>query len=216
MVAGCLPFEHDNTAALYDQILNARYRCPSHLSPACKDLISRILVIDPRRRFGAEEVRRHPWMRGASAAVSLVRSPAPPSALAAAAQARDAASARALLTMHAPRGSDSVLPVVARAAAELGVPSAQLMEALGSRSHNAATATYFLLLRQALRRGDALALLDGMTAPAAPDGAPSQPGQLAAEQQRADQRPLAAPARAASRPWSARRGAASPRREDTA
>ncbi|KAA0166433.1 hypothetical protein FNF28_03074 [Cafeteria roenbergensis] len=55
MVAGCLPFEHDNTAALYDQILNARYRCPSHLSPACKDLISRILVIDPRRRFGAEE-----------------------------------------------------------------------------------------------------------------------------------------------------------------
>ncbi|KAA0168487.1 hypothetical protein FNF31_00369 [Cafeteria roenbergensis] len=57
MVAGCLPFEHDNTAALYDQILNARYRCPSHLSPACKDLISRILVIDPRRRFGAEEPR---------------------------------------------------------------------------------------------------------------------------------------------------------------
>ncbi|KAA0177757.1 hypothetical protein FNF27_00929 [Cafeteria roenbergensis] len=95
MVAGCLPFEHDNTAALYDQILNARYRCPSHLSPACKDLISRILVIDPRRRFGAEEVRRHPWMRGASAAVSLVRSPAPPSALAAAAQARDAAPSAA-------------------------------------------------------------------------------------------------------------------------
>lgn len=218
MVAGCLPFEHDNTAALYDQILNARYRCPSHLSPACKDLISRILVIDPRRRFGAEEVRRHPWMRGASAAVSLVRSPVPPSALAAAAQARDAVSARALLTMHAPRGSDSVLPVVARAAAELGVPAAQLLEALGSRSHNAATATYFLLLRQALRRGDALALLDGMATPSLPEGAPSLPGQLNAAPLPADElgQGRTASERAGSRPWSARRGVASPRREETA
>lgn len=162
MVAGCLPFEHENTAALYDQILNARYRCPSHLSPACRDLLARILVVDPRRRFGAEEIRRHPWMRTASGNVAVVRSPITAADYVAAREAGDAAKARALLAMHNPRGIAEALPAVMRAAEGLGISMEQLQDSIRATAHNAATAAYHLLLRQALRRGDALSLLAGV------------------------------------------------------
>ncbi len=61
LVAGFLPFEHSDTAMLYKKILNAQYELPSWLSRNVKDLIRRMLVVDPARRIDADAIRKHPF-----------------------------------------------------------------------------------------------------------------------------------------------------------
>ncbi|EWM30615.1 protein kinase domain containing protein [Nannochloropsis gaditana] len=63
MVCGYLPFEHTNISKLYHKILAGRYTVPSFLSPGVKDLIAKILVIDPQTRYSIPDIQRHPWYR---------------------------------------------------------------------------------------------------------------------------------------------------------
>nr|GFB79798.1 SNF1-related protein kinase catalytic subunit alpha KIN10-like [Tanacetum cinerariifolium] len=39
------------------------YTLPSHLSPGARDLIPRLLVVDPMKRLIINEIRRHPWFQ---------------------------------------------------------------------------------------------------------------------------------------------------------
>lgn len=57
MVCGYLPFEDNNTQALYKKILKAEMDLPSHLSKDAKDLINHILVPDPDLRFGIKQIK---------------------------------------------------------------------------------------------------------------------------------------------------------------
>jgi serine/threonine protein kinase len=61
MTCGYLPFEDPNTAQLYRKIKSGEYRCPNFLSTEARSLIQSVLNTDPDRRYGLEEVRRHPW-----------------------------------------------------------------------------------------------------------------------------------------------------------
>ncbi|KAJ3296243.1 MAP microtubule affinity-regulating kinase 1 [Borealophlyctis nickersoniae] len=61
MVVGDLPFADSNLAALYDAILKGKYEMPSFLSPECQDLISKLLVVNPKKRYTCSQVRQHPW-----------------------------------------------------------------------------------------------------------------------------------------------------------
>lgn len=63
MVCGYLPFEDPNTGELYKKILACSYKFPKFISNEVKDLIARILNTDPKKRFGIEEIRNHPWYR---------------------------------------------------------------------------------------------------------------------------------------------------------
>lgn len=64
MLAGYLPFEDNgNIGQLYEKILNASYEIPSHISPDARDLIRRILVVDPKERYAVPDIRRHRWYR---------------------------------------------------------------------------------------------------------------------------------------------------------
>jgi serine/threonine protein kinase len=51
MVCGHLPFEDPNTNKLYKKILACEYSLPSYLSSNVKDLMRKILVTDPYRRY---------------------------------------------------------------------------------------------------------------------------------------------------------------------
>jgi len=62
MVCGYLPFEGENTLALYKKILRAEYKTPEHLSKGVKDLLMNILKTDPKVRYTVEDIRRHVWM----------------------------------------------------------------------------------------------------------------------------------------------------------
>eukprot|EP00930_Biecheleria_cincta_P039584 TRINITY_DN2719_c2_g3_i3.p1 TRINITY_DN2719_c2_g3~~TRINITY_DN2719_c2_g3_i3.p1 ORF type:complete len:765 (+),score=108.40 TRINITY_DN2719_c2_g3_i3:436-2730(+) len=61
MVCGYLPFEDDNTSALYKKILAANYTAPDFISSRAKNLIAGLLTIDPTQRLNIAGVRKHPW-----------------------------------------------------------------------------------------------------------------------------------------------------------
>ena len=61
MVCGFLPFEDDNQNILFRKIAKGLFSLPSFLSQSCKDLLKKILVTDPKKRFGFEEIKHHPW-----------------------------------------------------------------------------------------------------------------------------------------------------------
>ena len=61
MVCGYLPFEDDNQSVLFHKIAKGLFHLPSFLSNSCKDLIKNILVTNPDKRYGFEEIKKHPW-----------------------------------------------------------------------------------------------------------------------------------------------------------
>ncbi|KAI8559349.1 hypothetical protein RHMOL_Rhmol04G0166000 [Rhododendron molle] len=63
LMCGRLPFDDDNLPGLYAKINNGVYTFPNYLSLAARDLISRILIVDPISRLSIPEIRRHPWFQ---------------------------------------------------------------------------------------------------------------------------------------------------------
>merc|ERR1719262_1528724 len=63
LVCGFLPFEDQNTSALYRKILNADYQPPKFISESVRDLIARLLTTDPEQRYTVPRVRAHAWYR---------------------------------------------------------------------------------------------------------------------------------------------------------
>ncbi len=72
LLCGFPPFYDENNAALFAQIKAGRYDFPSPywdgISESAKDLIRRLLVVDPARRMAAPDVLAHPWIRDSSSA----------------------------------------------------------------------------------------------------------------------------------------------------
>jgi serine/threonine protein kinase len=66
LLCGFPPFYDDNNKKLFAQIVNARYSFPdpywTNISPLAKDLVSKLLVIDPKKRLTCDEILRHSWM----------------------------------------------------------------------------------------------------------------------------------------------------------
>lgn len=63
LLCGRLPFDDDNLSSLYAKIKSGVYPSPNHLSENARNLISRILVVDPMKRISIPEIRRHPWFQ---------------------------------------------------------------------------------------------------------------------------------------------------------
>ena len=61
MVCGYLPFEDDDTNILYQKILSGKCELPDFLSRNLKNIIMKILDINPRTRYTIENIRKHPW-----------------------------------------------------------------------------------------------------------------------------------------------------------
>ena len=70
MLCGFPPFYSDNTVTLFRQIRRGDYTFPSpfwdNISVAAKDLVCRMLIVDPRQRLTAEQCMSHPWIKNAS------------------------------------------------------------------------------------------------------------------------------------------------------
>ena len=60
-LCGCLPFEDQNTSALYKKILNGEYSVPKFLSSEGQDFVRSILTTDPKKRINIEQMKAHPW-----------------------------------------------------------------------------------------------------------------------------------------------------------
>jgi len=61
MLCGNLPFYDDDNEILYEKILSGKYLTPDHLSEDAKDILKKILEIDPKKRINFEGIKAHPW-----------------------------------------------------------------------------------------------------------------------------------------------------------
>ncbi|KAI2648464.1 SNF-related serine/threonine-protein kinase [Labeo rohita] len=64
LVCGHPPFQEANDSETLIMIMDCRYTVPNHVSPECKDLISRMLQRDPAKRASLTEIEGHPWLQG--------------------------------------------------------------------------------------------------------------------------------------------------------
>ncbi|CAJ1427909.1 unnamed protein product [Effrenium voratum] len=130
LVCGYLPFEDQNTSALYRKILNADYQAPKFISDGVRDLIARMLNTDPETRYTMPKIRAHTWYRQVPEA-SL-----------------SAGASRAL--------EDDVLDQLDR----FGFPRDYAMKCLQMGKHNHVTTTYHLLVEKKKKCGGFLMKVD--------------------------------------------------------
>lgn len=123
-----LPFEDKNTAALYDKILHCRYRIPEWVSPAGKDLLTKILRTDPSKRCSTTDVLQHPWLRQAV-----------PSTL-------DAKK-------NGPTSRNEMHDDVIHRCLQLGLSEKELVDSVVRNAHNRETTSYFLIAERMEKMG---------------------------------------------------------------
>ncbi|GAX83399.1 hypothetical protein CEUSTIGMA_g10824.t1 [Chlamydomonas eustigma] len=121
LLCGSLPFDDENIPNLFKKIKGGIYNLPSHLSPGARDLIPRMLLVDPLKRITIPEIRQHPWF--------TLHLP------------RYLAVMQAEAVVGVPRVDEEMLVETAR----LGFDRELLMESIRTRSQNKATVTYYLL-----------------------------------------------------------------------
>ncbi|KAF2089108.1 serine/threonine protein kinase-like protein Kin1 [Saccharata proteae CBS 121410] len=62
LVCGKVPFDDQSMPQLHAKIKKGHVEYPPWLSAECKNLISRMLVTDPRQRANLSEIMNHPWI----------------------------------------------------------------------------------------------------------------------------------------------------------
>ena len=61
MITGALPWRETNQTSLFLQIQNADYSVPRFVSPEARDLIKRLMALNPAERPTADQIHLHPW-----------------------------------------------------------------------------------------------------------------------------------------------------------
>ncbi|MCQ2815746.1 MAG: protein kinase [archaeon] len=61
MLTGYLPFDDANDEILYTKICKGKFKMPTFLSPEAQSIIKGILITNPDKRFGLNEIKNHPW-----------------------------------------------------------------------------------------------------------------------------------------------------------
>lgn len=61
MLCGFLPFDDENNKSLYKKILSGNYEIPPHVSDKARDLIKKLLTIEPSKRINIKQIKEHSW-----------------------------------------------------------------------------------------------------------------------------------------------------------
>lgn len=61
LLTGNLPFDDENIRRLLAKVKAGQYYIPDHVSPMARDLIQKMLTLDPRNRITIKNIERHPW-----------------------------------------------------------------------------------------------------------------------------------------------------------
>ncbi|CAG0925360.1 unnamed protein product, partial [Notodromas monacha] len=62
LVCGALPFDGSSLHCLRDRVLSGRFWVPYFMSTECENLVRKMLVVEPTKRYSLDEVKKHPWM----------------------------------------------------------------------------------------------------------------------------------------------------------
>jgi tRNA A-37 threonylcarbamoyl transferase component Bud32 len=73
MMCGYFPFQGANSQELCRKIVKGKFDLPSWVPDPCKDLIRRMLTVDPSQRITIENVSLHPWvLRSSTSALPMI------------------------------------------------------------------------------------------------------------------------------------------------
>eukprot|EP00762_Andalucia_godoyi_P001933 ANDGO_06098.mRNA.1 CBL-interacting serine/threonine-protein kinase 26 len=61
MIAGALPFDDPSLNVLFQKIEKGEYKTPRWFSPEVADFISKMLVVDPKKRLTIPQIKKNPW-----------------------------------------------------------------------------------------------------------------------------------------------------------
>ena len=61
MLCKSFPFNDKNNSKLYQKILSGKFNLPNYLSNEAKDLLSKLLKVNPIERIKLDEIKKHPW-----------------------------------------------------------------------------------------------------------------------------------------------------------
>ncbi|KAL1517480.1 hypothetical protein ABEB36_001242 [Hypothenemus hampei] len=62
LVCGQAPFQEANDSETLTMIMDCKYSVPPHVSPECRDLISKMLIRSPEKRATLTEIATHSWL----------------------------------------------------------------------------------------------------------------------------------------------------------
>lgn len=127
LLCGTLPFDDENIPNLFKKIKGGIYTLPSHLSPGARDLIPRMLVVDPMKRMTIPEIRTHPWFQSHLPRYLAVP---PPDTM-----------------QQAKKIDEEILQEVVK----MGFDRNNLVESIRNRVQNEGTVAYYLLLDNRFR-----------------------------------------------------------------
>ncbi|XP_016649485.1 PREDICTED: SNF1-related protein kinase catalytic subunit alpha KIN10 [Prunus mume] len=127
LLCGTLPFDDENIPNLFKKIKGGIYTLPSHLSPGARDLIPRMLVVDPMKRMTIPEIRQHAWFQ---AHLPRYLAVPPPDTM-----------------QQAKKIDEEILQEVVK----MGFDRNLLVESLRGRVQNEGTVAYYLLLDNRFR-----------------------------------------------------------------
>ncbi|KAG1714836.1 Serine/threonine-protein kinase SIK3 [Nymphon striatum] len=63
LVNGALPFDGLTLQDLRQRVLEGKFRIPFFMSQECEHLIRNMLIVDPEKRYGMDQVHNHKWMK---------------------------------------------------------------------------------------------------------------------------------------------------------
>ncbi|XP_021113325.1 SNF-related serine/threonine-protein kinase isoform X2 [Heterocephalus glaber] len=131
LVCGQPPFQEANDSETLTMIMDCKYTVPAHVSKECKDLITRMLQRDPKRRASLEEIENHAWLQGVD--------PSP------------AMKYNIPLVSYKNLSEEEHNSIIQRMVLGDIADRDAIVEALETNRYNHITATYFLLAERILR-----------------------------------------------------------------
>ncbi|XP_043920986.1 SNF-related serine/threonine-protein kinase isoform X2 [Protopterus annectens] len=145
LVCGQPPFQEANDSETLTMIMDCKYTVPTHVSKDCRDLITRMLQRDPKRRASLEEIENHAWLQGVD--------PSP------------ATKYNIPLVSHKNLSEEEHNSIIQRMVLGDIADRDNIIEALETNKYNHITATYFLLAERILREKQEKELQNRSTSP---------------------------------------------------
>ncbi|XP_054739604.1 SNF-related serine/threonine-protein kinase isoform X1 [Anastrepha obliqua] len=131
LVCGQPPFEKANDSETLTMIMDCKYTVPPQISQNCKQLISSMLVRDPKNRATLEQIAAHPWINEISEF--------------------DATDSFPLISRQQLSDEDHAFIIQKMINGNIASKE-EILQALDKNKYNHITATYFLLAELKLRK----------------------------------------------------------------
>ena len=130
MLCGYLPFEDADNEILYKKITDGKFKTPKYLSENCKDILHRILNVDPEKRYTIKQIKKHPWFNLINPRINM--------------------SEGLLLNVNIVPIDEKIIDEMEN---KFKFKKDEIRANLISNNHNHTTTTYYLLLSKKIREG---------------------------------------------------------------